>query len=111
MTRLSRRQCCARLATLRSGFAAARCATVSPQAERLIGRKEADDPPLAHEADGALEMRPLVAHCHLDLGKLYRRTGNRQQAQEHLATATAMYREMDMRFWLEQAEAELGEGS
>jgi class 3 adenylate cyclase/tetratricopeptide (TPR) repeat protein len=52
-----------------------------------------------------LEMRPLVAHCHLGLGKLYRRTGKREQAQEHLTTATTMYREMDMRFWLEQAEA------
>jgi tetratricopeptide (TPR) repeat protein len=53
-----------------------------------------------------LGMRPLVAHCHLGLGKLYRRTGNGQEAHEHLTTATAMYREMDMRFWLEQAEAE-----
>jgi len=26
---------------------------------------------------------------------------------EHLTTATTMYREMDMRFWLAQAEAEL----
>jgi len=26
---------------------------------------------------------------------------------EHLTTATTMYREMDMRFWLEKAEAEL----
>ena len=51
-----------------------------------------------------LGMRPLVAHCHLGLGKLYRRTGPREQAQEHLTTATTMYREMDMRFWLEQAE-------
>jgi hypothetical protein len=51
-------------------------------------------------------MRPLVAHCHLGLGKLYRRTGDRARATEHLATATAMYREMDMRFWLEKAEAE-----
>jgi len=32
-----------------------------------------------------------------------------EQAQEHLATATTMYREMDMRFWLEQAEAEMRE--
>jgi class 3 adenylate cyclase/tetratricopeptide (TPR) repeat protein len=56
-----------------------------------------------------LGMRPLVAHCHLGLGKLYRRTGKREQAQEHLATATMMYREMDMRFWLEQAEAEVRE--
>ena len=50
-------------------------------------------------------MRPLVAHCHLGLGKLYRRTGKREEAQEHLTTATTMYREMDMRFYLEQAEA------
>ncbi len=50
-------------------------------------------------------MRPLIAHCHLGLGKLYRRTGNREQASEHLTTATTMYREMDMRFWLEKAEA------
>jgi len=54
-----------------------------------------------------LGMRPLVAHYHLGLGKLSRRTGKREQAREHLTTATAMYREMDMRFWLEQAEAEL----
>jgi tetratricopeptide (TPR) repeat protein len=54
-----------------------------------------------------LGMRPLMAHCHLGLGKLYRRTGDPPKAEEHLTTATAMYREMDMRFWLEQAEAEL----
>jgi class 3 adenylate cyclase/tetratricopeptide (TPR) repeat protein len=52
-------------------------------------------------------MRPLVAHCHLGLGMLYRRMGGRQEAQDHLTTATTMYREMDMRFWLEQAEAEM----
>ena len=55
---------------------------------------------------GKLGMRPLVAHCHLGLANLYRRTGKREQAQEHLTTATTMYREMDMRFWLEQAEAD-----
>jgi tetratricopeptide (TPR) repeat protein len=55
-----------------------------------------------------LGMRPLLAHCHLGLGKLCRRTGKRQEAHEHLTTATTMYREMDMRFWLEQAEAALG---
>jgi len=54
-------------------------------------------------------MRPLVAHCHLGLGKLYRRTGNPQEAHEHLTIATTMYREMDMRFWLEQAEVEMKE--
>jgi hypothetical protein len=41
-------------------------------------------------------------------GKLYRRMGNAQQAREHLTTAITMYREMDMGFWLEQAEAEMG---
>jgi len=51
-----------------------------------------------------LGMRPLVAHCHLGLGKLHARTGQRQGAQEHLRTAAAMYREMGMRFWLERAE-------
>jgi tetratricopeptide (TPR) repeat protein len=54
-------------------------------------------------------MRPLVAHCHLGLAKLYRRTGMRELARQHLTTATTMYREMDMRFWLEQAEAELAD--
>jgi hypothetical protein len=52
-------------------------------------------------------MRPLVAHCHLGLGKLYRRTGKREQGHEHLTTATTIYREMDMRFWMEQAEGDL----
>jgi tetratricopeptide (TPR) repeat protein len=55
-----------------------------------------------------LSMGPLVAHCHLGLGKLYRRTDDHAKAQEHLRTARAMYREMDMGFWLEKADAELG---
>jgi class 3 adenylate cyclase/tetratricopeptide (TPR) repeat protein len=54
-------------------------------------------------------MRPLVAHCHLGLGKLSRRTGKREEAHEHLTTATTMYREMDMRFWMEQAAADTKE--
>ena len=70
---------------------------------------EAGEEHYRHALDLAneLAMRPLVAHCHLGLGKLYRRTGKREQAQEHITTATTMYREMDMRFWLEHAEAEL----
>jgi hypothetical protein len=52
-------------------------------------------------------MRLLVAHCHLGLGKLYRRTGQRQQAHEHLTAAATMDREMGMTYWLEQAQAEL----
>jgi class 3 adenylate cyclase/tetratricopeptide (TPR) repeat protein len=85
---------------------------------RLLGEVTARRD-LPEQADGhyrdalalaeALGMRPLVAHCHLGLGKLSRRAGNGQQAQEHLATATTMYREMDMHFWLEQADTELRE--
>jgi len=63
----------------------------------------------ASERAMKLGLRPLVAHCDFGLGKLYRRTDKRQEAQEHLATAARMYREMDMRFWLEQAEAEVKE--
>src|SRR5262249_52448453 len=33
-------------------------------------------------------MRPLVAHCHLGLGKLYRRIGKPREADKHLTTAT-----------------------
>jgi tetratricopeptide (TPR) repeat protein len=50
-----------------------------------------------------LRMRPLVAHCHLGLGKLYRRAGTHEQ--EHVETATTMYCDMGMTYWLEQAEA------
>jgi hypothetical protein len=52
-------------------------------------------------------MRPLVAHCHLGLGTLFRRMGKHEQAHEHVITATTMYREMDMRFWLENGETEV----
>ena len=86
-------------------------------AVRLLGEIAARrDPPEFEKADAfyrealalaaELCMRPLVAHCHQGLGKLYRRTGKREQAREHLTTAAAMYREMDMPSWLEQAEAD-----
>jgi class 3 adenylate cyclase/tetratricopeptide (TPR) repeat protein len=56
---------------------------------------------------GERGMRPLVAHCHLGLGRLCRSAAERQRAHEHLAVAATMYREMDMRLWLEQAQAEM----
>jgi tetratricopeptide (TPR) repeat protein len=55
-----------------------------------------------------LGMRPLVARCHLGLERRARRAGKRRDAQDHLATAATMCREMGMRLWLEQAEAEIG---
>jgi tetratricopeptide (TPR) repeat protein len=52
-----------------------------------------------------LGMRPLVAHCELGLGQLHRRQGNPAKADQHLAAATALYREMAMTFWLGKVEA------
>ena len=57
-----------------------------------------------------LGMRPLESHCHLGLGRLYRRGGKGEEAGKHLKTAATMYREMDMAFWREQAEAALQDG-
>ena len=54
-----------------------------------------------------INFRPLAAHCHRDLGKLYRRGGKHKRAQQHLTTAMAMYRDMDMPFWLEEAKAQV----
>jgi hypothetical protein len=54
-------------------------------------------------------MRPLQAHCHLDLGKLYRRTGRAREACIELSAAVEMLRAMEMEFWLPEAESELVE--
>jgi TolB-like protein/DNA-binding SARP family transcriptional activator/Tfp pilus assembly protein PilF len=57
-------------------------------------------------------MRPVVAHCHLGLGRLYRHKGDgdgRELADKHFTIATTMYREMGMRFWEKQAEMAMGE--
>jgi class 3 adenylate cyclase/tetratricopeptide (TPR) repeat protein len=56
-----------------------------------------------------LGMRPLVAHCHLGLGTLYARSGQRVQARTALSTAIEMYRAMEMTFWLPQAETALAQ--
>jgi tetratricopeptide (TPR) repeat protein len=77
-----------------------------------------DDPPDLQSAEehytqalaraNELGMRPLAAHCHLGLGTLFHRTGDRAKAADHLTIAATMYREMEMGFWLEKAEAEFG---
>jgi hypothetical protein len=49
-------------------------------------------------------MRPLSAHCHFGLGAHYRRA-EQPEAEAHLRSALAMYRDMDMRFWVAKAAA------
>jgi tetratricopeptide (TPR) repeat protein len=56
-----------------------------------------------------LGMRPLVAHCHRGLGMLYLNIGRGAQACPELSTAIALYRAMDMTFWLPQTEAVLAQ--
>jgi class 3 adenylate cyclase/DNA-binding SARP family transcriptional activator len=51
-----------------------------------------------------LGMRPVAAHTHLGLGRLYRCVGERQKSAEHVGAALTMYRGMDMNFWLGEAE-------
>jgi tetratricopeptide (TPR) repeat protein len=56
-----------------------------------------------------LGMRPLQAHCHRGLGTLYATTGQREQAGAALVAALALYRAMDMTFWLPQTVAALAQ--
>jgi len=57
-----------------------------------------------------LGMRPLQAHCHRSLGTLYSQTGRAALARAALSCAIAMYRAMNMIFWLPIAEATLAQG-
>jgi tetratricopeptide (TPR) repeat protein len=58
---------------------------------------------------GDLGMRPLVARCHFDLGRLFRKCDRQGQAREQLTSARTLYRELDMRAWLDRTDAELRE--
>jgi tetratricopeptide (TPR) repeat protein len=57
-----------------------------------------------------LGMRPLQAHCHLGLGKLYAKIGRRAEARAALSTAIELYQTMEMTLWLPEAEAALAGG-
>jgi class 3 adenylate cyclase/tetratricopeptide (TPR) repeat protein len=75
------------------------------------------DPPDFEAADGlcreaialadGLGMRPLVARCHLDQGRVARGTGQPDRARDHMASAVDRLRAMGMTFWLAQAEGEM----
>ena len=85
---------------------------------RLLGEITARrDPPDGEKAEAfyrqalvladELDIRPLLAHCHLGLGVLYMKIGQRQQARAELSAALELYRTMDMTFWRTQVEAVL----
>jgi tetratricopeptide (TPR) repeat protein len=56
-----------------------------------------------------LGMRPLQAHCHHGLGRLYHQTGRAEPARVALSAAIDLYRAMDMTLWLPQAEVVLAQ--
>ena len=75
------------------------------------------DPPEAEQAEAyyrqalalaeELGMRLLLAHCQLGLSTLYSQTGRQPQAHAGLTAAIALYRAMEMTFWLPDTEAAL----
>jgi len=54
-----------------------------------------------------LGMRPLVARIALGRGRMHLQAGHRAMAEEQLMTAAVLFREMDMRWWLDQAATAL----
>jgi tetratricopeptide (TPR) repeat protein len=89
-------------------------------AMHLLGQIAAQrNPPEVEEAEAycrqalalanELGMRPLQAHCHHGLGRLYGQMGRCEQARAALSAAIALYRAMEMTFWLPQAEVALAQ--
>jgi tetratricopeptide (TPR) repeat protein len=56
-----------------------------------------------------LGMRPLQAHCYRALGMLYAKIDRQAPACPELSAAFALYRAMDMTYWLPQAQAALAQ--
>ncbi|MBI3329284.1 MAG: tetratricopeptide repeat protein, partial [Nitrospinae bacterium] len=75
------------------------------------------DPPDVEKAEASyrqalaladeLGMHPVLAHCHLGLGALYRQMGRLKQARSELSAAIELFRSMEMTLWLPRAEAAL----
>jgi len=86
---------------------------------KLLGDIHSQAPAEAAQGDDAYRqaltlasetgMLPLVAHCHLALARLDRGRSKGEEARAHLMTASSLYDEMDMQFWLKQAQAEMRE--
>jgi tetratricopeptide (TPR) repeat protein len=89
---------------------------------RLLGDIHAlQEPPAVESAEAfyrqavalaeELRMAPLLAHSLLGLGQLFARSGRPQEARADLSTAVDLFRAMEMRRWLPQAEAALAQVS
>ena len=73
---------------------------------------EAEAEPLYEQARALaveLGMRPLAAHCDVDLGRFYRRHQRRAEAVAALGRATEAFRDLGMSFWRLRAQAYLEE--
>lgn len=81
------------------------------QASQGTGQMEQGIDSYRQAIDQATElgMRPLLAHCHFNLGQFY--LGNRriEEARTEIEAAVDLYRPMNMSFWLPPAEAALVE--
>ena len=51
----------------------------------------------------------MTSSCQRGLGLLYGKTGQAEPARAALSAAIALYRDMEMTFWLPQAEAALAQ--
>jgi class 3 adenylate cyclase/tetratricopeptide (TPR) repeat protein len=82
-------------------------------AHRLVGLIAAEEEPprvevarhhfgLALALGETLGMRPLVARCHLALGRLARRLGDTDTARLHLGKASELLEAMQMKYWLDR---------
>ena len=56
-----------------------------------------------------LKMRPLLAHCCLELGKLHTKQEQIKQARSELMEAADLFHSLGMRFWQPEVEAILGD--
>jgi class 3 adenylate cyclase/tetratricopeptide (TPR) repeat protein len=84
---------------------------------RLLGTSESAGNIASAEGEGHLleavalsearAMQPELAHSHHELGMFLARSGRREEALQHLTLALALYRAMDMDFFLRQAEIAL----
>jgi len=79
----------------------------------VVARRAPEDPRAAEAAlrqasalAEELSMRPLLAHCHVSRARLESRAGRTASARQLFEAGIAAFRELEMPFWLERAEAE-----